>query len=354
MTDVEIASQKTEYSQSLGSAVSWRDLDLNREASSISSVTNVDNVLSGFIWQDDDEDTSSWLPQGITGLKDTSLGKKTIVVSWYHETKGVRLSFVDLETRTYRHVLLIISGNDVIAPLLAHAGGIATIGHVIYVAHTSFGIRQFDTRLIYPAVASSNSDFGIKSNGDIEAYNYRYVLPQQYSYDASSYIGNNPSSISKFSFLSRIWADSDNDVIGLLSGNFNRDNSDYENSPSRICRWLMDTTANTLRLNGDVIVLNCENVQGAVLRTVNDEDVLYLSRSYSSTEYKLYVVQVPSDYSNPSVLGGFTKYDWCARSEDLFLSSTDNLWCLTETKQSDPSSIARRVVFRVDPDSYSV
>lgn len=359
-SEYSVEGTQSEYSVELGTPQDWWELDLNRSATSISSVENVSSVLSGFKWNSGDEHTDDWLPQGITGLRKTGLNKKFIVVSWYNtsdDNKGVRLSFVDLANRKYRHVLLVVpNGQGGIAPLDSHAGGIATIGHRIYVAHTNFGIREFDAQNICSAVKCSKSSFGI-CDGVIPAHICRYIMPQVRSYDFSDSISEGAANVPKFSFLSRVWTETDDDSKELLSGNFTRDNSKdskYENEPSRVCRWTIDAENGIITQQGDIIQLNCHNVQGAVLRRVSGEDVLYLSRSYGQTKYRLYVVKVPSGYKNDTVISGYTKYDWCARSEDLFLSSSDNLWCLTETKSTDSSSIAERVVFRVNPKAICV
>lgn len=59
----------------------------------------------------------------------------------------------------------------------------------------------------------------------------------------------------------------------------------------------------------------------------------------------LYSVELPSGYDG-SLLGGFEHHDGPERAEDLFLSSTDHIWSLTETKTSDADDICPRIVFQ--------
>ncbi|MCP4712175.1 MAG: hypothetical protein GY869_26425, partial [Planctomycetes bacterium] len=154
-----ITGTSSTYSDSIsfGEPTNWWKLHLNRDATRVTSVSGVAHVQSGFKWNSGDEATNDWLPQGLTGLQRTDSNNKTykfMVVSWYNKTgtKGVRLSFVDtVNPRNYRHVLLVMpDGHGQIIPLKKqHAGGIATIVNKIYVADTSFGIREFDLENIY-------------------------------------------------------------------------------------------------------------------------------------------------------------------------------------------------------------
>ena len=327
------------YAVTFGEATSWWNLDLNRDATRVTSVTGVAHVQSGFKWNAGDEDTNEWLPQGLTGLQTTQPNQiyKFMVVSWYFhaDSKGVRLSFVDtVDPRHYRHVLLVmpdITGK--LKPLAGqHAGGIEIIGTRLYLADTSFGLREFDLEKIY--AASNVSSF--------DAFDYRYIMPQVRSYDVSKDIDKGAGKVPRFSYLSRIWNDG---TPQLLSGNFHVDgDAVFGNSPTRVCRWEVDQSLGSITQIGTIIQLNCQRVQGAVLRSKGGKEVLYLSRSYGTTHYKLYVVEVPADYNQNERLGGFKEYDWCNYSEDMHLSQADNLWCHQEKSS--------RKVFYVDPDDY--
>lgn len=338
---MKITGISSTYSISFGEPTDWWNLDLNRDATRVTSVTGVAKVKSGFKWNSGDKNTTEWLPQGLAGLQTTQNNHtyKFMVVSWHYDAaaKGVRLSFVDtVAPRHYRHVLLVMpDSNGNIAPLKGqHAGGIEVIGNKLYVAQTSFGIREFDLGKIYK---SSNVP-------SFDAFDYEYIMPQQRSYDVGSVIKDGAGNVPRFSYLSRIWTDG---TPQLLSGNFNIDGNDtYGNSPTRVCRWEVDQTSGSITQVGPIIQLNCQRVQGAVLRLKDGKEVLYLSRSYGATAYQLYVVEVPADASEyvSKKLGGFAQYDWCNYSEDLHLSKADNLWCHQEGSS--------RRVFYVDPDDY--
>ncbi len=335
----KITGTPSTYSVTFGDPTSWWNLDLNRGATRVTSVTGVAHVKSGFKWNSGDEDTTEWLPQGLTGLQTTqnNYDYKFMVVSWYFHagSKGVRLSFVDtVDPRHYRHVLLVMPDNNgKLKPLAGqHAGGIEIIGMKLYLADTSFGIREFNLKKIY--AASNVSSF--------DAFDYRYIMPQDRSYDVSNDIRDGAGNVPKFSYLSRTWKDG---TPQLLSGNFNIDgNESYGNSPTRVCRWAVDQESGSITQTGPIIQLNCQRVQGAVLRVKGGREVLYLSRSYGTTHYKLYVVEVPAHYNPNERLGGFKEYDWCNYSEDMHLSKADNLWCHQEKSS--------RRVFYVDPDDY--
>lgn len=345
---MKITGSPSTYSDliSFGTPTNWWELNLNREAKRVTKVSGVDHVQSGFKWNSGDDGTDDWLPQGLTGLQTTDSNHNTykfMVVSWYNKTgnMGVRLSFVDtVAPRKYRHVLLVMPDDDNnIKPLQSqHAGGIEAIGNKIYVADASFGIREFDLEKIY----ESSNVFP-----SFDAFDYEYIMPEQRSYNAKGYIKSEAGCVPKFSYLSRIWTD---DPPQLLSGNFNIDDDDtYGNEPSRICRWEVDQENGIITQVGPIIQLNCQRVQGAVLRLKGNTETLYLSRSYGITPYKLYVVEVPADaseYVTTKKLGGFTEYDWCTYSEDLHLSEANHLWCHQEKSS--------RTVFYVDPDVYHV
>ena len=143
--------------------VDWTQLDLNRQATSLSE-SKLGDLLktasnrkkgdpplveahTGFRWQEGDRKTRYWMPQGIAGLAEG--GKKFLVISWYHKpeydsstskNKGVRLSFVDVTSMSdvrYRHVLLvqraIESSETVYTGIPIHAGGLVIRGAKVYV-----------------------------------------------------------------------------------------------------------------------------------------------------------------------------------------------------------------------------
>ncbi len=117
-------------------------------------------AVSGFTWEPHDVDTEVWYPQGVTTSADATpaaaSGRDVVVVSWYahqgshHQgliRNGARLTFVDLATLRYRHVLLVRPFRTPwgvrLLPVPIHAGGIAWYGPYLYVAATRAGVYVF-------------------------------------------------------------------------------------------------------------------------------------------------------------------------------------------------------------------
>ncbi|WP_316823997.1 hypothetical protein [Pedobacter miscanthi] len=179
-------------------------LDKNRQAIGGSSYTEVygfnvpeENRVRGIRWNEDDETTSIWRPQGIAGFSRN--GVRYLLVSWYAkdaaEPKGLRISLIDISPSsatylTYRHILLVqptlptgtldYTQYGSYAPLNVHAGGIAYFNGKIYLSSTSLGLRVFDLDKIIEVSAGTGTEnkCGKDAGGNLYAFNYRYILPQ--------------------------------------------------------------------------------------------------------------------------------------------------------------------------------
>ena len=179
-------------------------IDKNRQAIGGSAYTEVygfnipeENRVRGIRWNTDDETTSIWRPQGIAGF--TKDGVRYLLVSWYAkddaEFKGSRITLIDISPSsgtylTYRHMLLVqpdIPANTTAysqygsyAPLNVHAGGIAYFKGKIYLSSTNLGVRVFDLNKIIEVSTgdTTNDKCGKDANGNLFAFNYRYILPQ--------------------------------------------------------------------------------------------------------------------------------------------------------------------------------
>lgn len=143
-----------------------------------------------------DDGTPEWYPQGVTTAGRP--GDGTVLVSWYHRgTKGVRISFVDTDTGSYRHVLLVYprANRDYVTVRVSqdesnanynqslHGGGVLWYGNYLFVADTERGFRVFDMRRIYDLGASPNGTTQHKDRvgligGTYYGHAYRYVMPQ--------------------------------------------------------------------------------------------------------------------------------------------------------------------------------
>jgi hypothetical protein len=158
-------------------------------------------VSWGFRWDDEDQRSRRWWPQGITTSADASEaeavdGRRVVVTSAYSKnvdgySKGARLSFVDVTDRTavrYRHVLLVepvLDGGRIdLRPVPLHAGGIVWHGEHLHVAGTRRGLATF--RLDDIVRVPSGGDPGrLGVDGDdVHGYGYRYLLPVRFGYEA--------------------------------------------------------------------------------------------------------------------------------------------------------------------------
>ena len=114
-------------------------------------------VHRALTWDAEDRRDRHWWPQGISTSADASdtedvEGRRMLVVSWYAKDlpgepgsrQGSRLTFLDLATRRYRHVLLVnpVVRDGVLAlePLRVHAGGIVWCGPYLHIAATARGV----------------------------------------------------------------------------------------------------------------------------------------------------------------------------------------------------------------------
>jgi len=171
----------------------------------------------GYRWDREDVSTTAWYPQGITGSADAHpsglvAGREVHLVSWYSKQgKGVRVSFVDVAARRYRHVLCVRpTGDREFEPVGVHAGGIVWVGNLLLVADTRRGLRVFDT------------DHILRLPGD------DYVIPQVGAYR------NNGEALS-FSFASLDRSDPAMLTVG-----------EYAKKPGRVVRWPVDLSSGLL------------------------------------------------------------------------------------------------------------
>lgn len=169
--------------------------DANRTPS-CNSAPSVTNRTAYYCWNDGDQDTSDWYPQGITTSSDaygegTYDGKRINLVSWYDHAedgidKGVRISVSNLSASAsappYRHILLVepsgTASTPSYKPVTVHAGGIMWYGNLLYVADTSGGFRVFDLDHLWQVSTGSSSAVGRQPDGSYHAFDYKYVLPQ--------------------------------------------------------------------------------------------------------------------------------------------------------------------------------
>jgi hypothetical protein len=167
----------------------------------------------GFAWDAEDRADPVWWPQGVSTSADASDtedigGKHVLVVSWYaKDERGVRVTFVDLASLRYRHVLLVVPVLDqhgalALRPLRVHAGGIVWNGPYLHVAATARGLVtcRVDDIMRIPDLRGSRAWDRLGLHGELVAsYGYRYVLPVRFSYRA--YADDGTARL-RYSFLS--------------------------------------------------------------------------------------------------------------------------------------------------------
>ncbi len=276
-------------------------------------------VDRGFRWNDVDEHTERWWPQGISTSADAGdpeelEGRRLLVTSWYSKTvrgvnHGSRLTVVDLDTLAYRHVLLVVpertkSGEVVLRPLLVHAGGLVWCGPYLHVAGTRHGLFSCLLDDII-RVRSTESTFG-----------YRYVLPVRFAYEAEATEGVERM---RYSFLS---LDRSTSPPQLVAGEYG-----VAEMTRRLVHFPLDPETFHLAAHEDgvstpVSLDECGlgHMQGAAVVS----GTYYVTASRGTRRLgKMYVGRIGSFRSFPRSLP--------VGPEDIsYWPSTDLLWSLTE------------------------
>lgn len=269
-----------------------------------------------FRWNEGDEETSEWYPQGITGLRTN--GRAAVLVAWYHKgDKGVRISFCDVTDMgrvRYRHALLvepaIVGGRATVKAVKIHAGGCALLGRFLYVVDTSNGFRVFDVERMLEASTDQDDVIGV-SGGRLRAYGYKYVLPQVGGYRVSN------SAPLRFS---SVGIDRSTTPPSLVTCEYVKDSIN-----GRVFRWAFDERTNLLVERGGVVrpveafVAQQDRMQGVT----SWRGTWYLSCSSQSGPFGALYAARPGRPSE--------ERSWSRGAESLHFSPTSgNLWSLSE------------------------
>ena len=163
-------------------------------------------VSRAITWDAYDRRDRRWWPQGISTSADASDtedigGRRVLVTTWYSKvvdgtTHGSRVTFLDLDTLRYRHVLLVVpvldeAGRLELEPLKIHAGGVVWAGDHLHIAATAKGFVtvRLDDVMRVPGDDSRPDRLGY--DGDrVASFGYRYVLPLRFSYRARTEEGH--------------------------------------------------------------------------------------------------------------------------------------------------------------------
>lgn len=299
--------------------------DLNRTATAMSAGSvpgGPAGVSVAFGWDAEDAASTTWIPQGITGSADANAtglvnGKRVVVVSWYNDTKGVRLAFVDVTnpaTPKYRLALLVEPKGSAaapdFAPVLIHAGGIVWYGELLYVVDTGRGFRVFDLSRIMQ-VATDVDTIGCAS-GTCRGGLYKYVVPQIGAYtDAADC---NPI----YSFVS---LDRSTSPPSLLSGEYCSTAACAGPLAGRVFRWPLANGSKLLpgvSWPSEVFLMGHKQVQGAASR-----NGLYFFSSSAPAAAGGALYRVKDKKSATST--------WIDTPEDLMVDEKNGLlWSLSE------------------------
>lgn len=308
--------------------IDLRDLpaaEFNRTAVTLASAPGgVKNVVQAFRWDDEDNDKETWIPQGISGSPDAVIegtfdGRKLVLVTWYHDTKGVRISVADVTDPAkvrYRHILLVepIDGDPVnFKPILIHAGGMAWVGDLLYVVHTGKGFRVFDTRNLL-RVATEVDSIGWDAT-DKKYYGglYKFVLPQ-----VGAYTHQSPCK----PIFSSVALDRTSDPPSLISSEYcNGSDACAETYSGRVFRWPLDPQSGRLAAPEvwplAAYYMAQSHVQGGI--AVNGD--FYLSSSAPAGKAGV-LYALPEGGASQNVT-------WVDTPEDL-MRDGDLLWSLSE------------------------
>ena len=250
--------------------------DANRIAIPTTSVPGSPAGLSwAFEWNAEDQASTAWIPQGITGSADGDPsglvgGKRIVLVSFYEDAglnKGVRIAFVDVTNPSaprYRFALLVEPTGTAASPSFAqvdlHAGGIAWVGRWLYVAQTGSGFRVFDLARIMQ-VDTAVDTMGCTATL-CRAGLYKYVVPQVGAYVDRSSCGP------IFSWVS---LDRSSSPPALVSGEYCSTTACSGPLAGRVFRWPLDPTSGLMRGPAttwplDAYVMGQRQVQGGAHR----------------------------------------------------------------------------------------
>lgn len=270
---------------------------------------SVDRALT---WERPDRRDLKWWPQGISTSVRTDVTRDVLVTSWYSRDKqqGSRVSFIDLETQRYRHVLLVeptvTEGVPGFTPLRAHAGGIVWHGPYLHVAATGRGFLtcRVDDVMRVPAAAR------------LVTHGHDYVLPVRFAYKASNEEGVERL---RFSFMT---LDRSTDPPSLVVG-------EYGNSKQtrRLARFPVDPATGLLAAEEDGVsrpILEGEDGLTRMQGVAVVENTYFVTSSHGPHRYGHLHVGRPRDFST-------RRWATPPGPEDLvYWPGTDLLWSVSE------------------------
>lgn len=289
-------------------------------------------VSDAYTWDDYDQRDELWYPQGISTSADASdtediAGRRVLVTTWYSTGKdgvkrGSRVTFIDLETLRYRHVLLVSpvfdkEGELQLRPMNIHAGGIVWAGPYLHIAATKRGFVTARVDDIMRVLGDDDhpDELGIVGQ-HVASYGHRYVLPVRFTYKAFTDDGHDQL---RYSFMS---LDRRSDPPALVAGEYNSGTS-----PTRIARYQLDPATWQLQTGDDGFSRPLEVDEGGVVRMQGV--------ALAGGRYHVTVSHGPwmpgSIHAGTSGRLKEKRFALPMGPEDLaYWPSTDRLWSLTE------------------------
>jgi len=289
-------------------------------------------VSDAYTWDTHDRRDPLWYPQGISTSADASdtedvAGRKVLVTTWYSTgrdgvKRGSRVTFIDLETLRYRHVLLVNpvfdkAGNLQLRPMSIHAGGIVWAGPYLHIAATRRGFvtARVDDIMRVPGDDGHPDEFGLDGQR-VSSYGHRHVLPGRFTYKAFADDGHEQL---RYSFLS---LDRRSDPPALIAGEYNTGRA-----PNRLARYQLDPATWQLQTGDDGFSRPLEVDEGGLVQMQGA--ALAAGRLHVAVSHGPWmpgtIYAGPSGHLRPKRLA------LPMGPEDLtYWPSTDRLWSLTE------------------------
>lgn len=345
-------------------------LDYNREAQTLSrrQLSDFPDAHTGFMFNNGDNATLKWRPQGIAGFVRPN-GQRYIAVSWYgleaanYQDRGTRISIANVSQMSrvrYRHILLVDENGNPFTNM--HAGGLVYRQGKFHVpdsrciSNTSICLAKKSNR----ADASDLNHYQIHTfsidaieevpSADRDSFhNYRYIIRRESSYTVDI----------KPSFLSYNW-DNNEFVVGAYNNCRNdggNEDGPHDNAPECFkdknkIGWYSSIVNNEISDFRRCGYFYSE-MQGAALassRAAGYDRNFWISASWGrGHDSTLYYGQLNTNTCEFTKIASQKKI-YPAGLEDIHYALTsDNIWMLTEFGSNERASghNNNRVVFAV-------
>lgn len=289
-------------------------------------------VNRAITWNAYDRRDPVWWPQGITTSADASDtevvagGRRLLVTTWYSKPidgvhRGSRLTFWDLETLRYRHVLLVEpkfddEGRLGLYGIRIHAGGVVWTGPWLHVAATARGFVtcRIEDIMRVPDDNARPSEIGVYGNR-VASFGHHYVLPVRTVHQAFAGPGHERL---RYSFLS---LDRQSSPPSLLAGEYGQ-----RSQSTRLAHFDLDPETWLLATGED-----------GYSRPVLHEGGVVRMQGVALARGRHHVTVSQGPWTPGSVFtgapGALRERRWAVPMgpEDLaYWPSTDTLWSLTE------------------------